>query len=119
MNLRCAKSDSLAVSFIPATAKTLNICSISEQVEQIASAYGLDIDCQYANEQSCPDGHLEQEKTPEKYVYVVYDLEDYSLHNILRLFEKQPSKKIHLGTFNPQRNIIVTGNSTYTLLNQP
>lgn len=91
----------------------------SEQVEQIASAYGLDIDCQYANEQSCPDGHLEQEKTPEKYVYVVYDLEDYSLHNILRLFEKQPSKKIHLGTFNPQRNIIVTGNSTYTLLNQP
>ena len=52
-------------------------------------------------------------------LHAVYDLEDFSLRTILTLFEKQHSDKIHLGTFNPERNIIITGNNTYTLQNQP
>ena len=101
------------------TERMLYIGTHPECVEQIASDYGLDIDCFHADEQTCPEGHLAKDMPSGNYVHAVYDLEDFSLQTILTLFEKQHSDKIHIGTFNPERNIIITGNNTYTLQNQP
>lgn len=86
-----------------------------EQVEQLATAYGLDIDCREATAETLPLGHLSEGIDYERYQHVVYDTADFPFGLQLEVFSKQKSKKVHIGTFNPVRNILITGSNTFTL----
>ena len=40
--------------------------------------------------------------------YVVYDTKAFSYANILNIFSRRPEFNVHIGTFNPDKGIIIT-----------
>ena len=86
-----------------------------EKVERLATAYGLDIDCREATAETLPQGHLSAGIDYVRYQHVVYDTADFPFALQLQLFSEQKSKNVHIGTFNPERGILITGSNTFTL----
>lgn len=79
----------------------------------IAEEYSLDVDYIDADENDCPEGHNSLTQATSGYTHIIYDTNNYSLKNILHIFESQKSRKSHIGTFYPERGILITGSKVY------
>jgi len=84
------------------TESMLYIGRASDAVRQLAEEYGLNMDYLSADESSLPQGHL------SSYGCVVYDTMNFSVHTFLRLFESSVHPHCHIGTFNPERGVLIT-----------
>lgn len=88
----------------------------SDDIQQIAEAYGLDIDCVEADATTHPDGHATiTEHSTANYVQVVYDTNDFTIAQILSHFENSNPQRNHIGTYWPTAGVMLTGNTIYTL----
>lgn len=95
--------------------RMLYLGQAAEQVLQIASAYGLDIDCRQPDGQTAQPDFLTDMADLGMYQHVVYDMQDFSFDTMLRQFSRKRNKQTHIGTFNPHTGILITGSQTYTL----
>lgn len=97
--------------------RMLYIGHASDQVRQLAEEYGLDIDYYKADQTTLPEGHHDSRIKTASYLHIVYDLQNFSTEAILGYFEKPTDgkRKVHIGTFNPTRGILLTGSQVYTL----
>ena len=87
----------------------------TQQIQQIATAYGLDIDCRKPDTQTAHPDFLTDMPDLGKYQHVVYDMHDFAFDTMLRQFSRKRNKQTHIGTFNPNTGILITGSQTYTL----
>lgn len=89
---------------------------IGEAVRQfslLAQSKGLTFKVFEGSEETLPNGHLEpvlrdavfSEDSP---AYVVYDVKKYSYEKILDIFSRSNRDTVHLGTYNPDTNILIT-----------
>lgn len=93
--------------------RMLYIGRSSDLVKQLQEEYGLDIDYLHADEETMPQGHQAMPEQTKGYSHIVYDLADFRVETILRLFESRVSPKLHIGTFNPRRCVLITTGQTY------
>lgn len=93
--------------------KMLYIGHSADMVRQLAEEYGINIDYYNADENSLPEGHLDSRINTTPYLHIVYDLNDFSISKILHFFEYQKNRSKHIGTFNSNRGILITGSKTF------
>lgn len=86
-------------------------------IHKLADEYGLNIDTIHADSTYLPDGHLNLDapKTITNYLHVIYDSHDYSIGQILDIFEHHGLKNVHIGVYSEQTGVLVTGSKVYTL----
>lgn len=82
-------------------------------IKEIAEEYGLNVDYYDLNKEKAITDHNAL-KLNKNYVHIVYDLNDFSIEDILRGFEHQTNRKVHIGTFNAKNGILITGSRIYT-----
>lgn len=82
-----------------------------QKLTRMAEQWGLKIEFCQGNEQENPEGHLTH--NIDKFKYIIYDTEVYSMKQILSNFEQ--SQKPLIGTYSAQRNILITNEKTYTV----
>ncbi len=93
--------------------RMLYIGHSADMVKQIAEEYGLDMDFYNADEQRLPEGHLSSCLNCTEYEHIIYDTDDFSRAFILERFSENPLPRVFMGTFNPQRGVIVTVTNVY------
>ncbi len=93
--------------------RMLYIGRSADMVKQIAEEYGLDMDFYNADEQRLPEGHLSSCLKSTDYEHIIYDTDDFSRAFILERFRENPLPRVFMGTFNPQRGVIVTVSHVY------
>ena len=86
------------------SAKSLDAC------RKIAVKNGFVADYLECDGKSNPDGHLKVSPRGSKAcpVYAVYDTSAYGYGQILDIFSTRPCRHVFIGTYNPERNIIIT-----------
>ena len=86
------------------SAKSLDAC------RKIAVKNGFVADYLECDGKSNPDGHLKVSPRGSKAcpVYAVYDTSAYGYGQILDIFSTRPCRHVFIGTYNPERNIVIT-----------
>ena len=81
-----------------------------KKCKQIVQRNGLWAKYVVCNETTHPNGHLDMADINDaKHItYVVYDTKAFSYANILNIFSRRPEFNVHIGTFNPDKGIIIT-----------
>ena len=81
-----------------------------KKCKQIVQRNGLWAKYVVCNETTHPHGHLDMADINDaKHItYVVYDTKAFSYANILNIFSRRPEFNVHIGTFNPDKGIIIT-----------
>lgn len=84
-----------------------------EKCRKITDEHGLNSTFYVADEASTPDGHLTLLDTDKikRPTIVVYDISAFKYRTILNNFARSPYSFVHIGTFNPVGNIIITANN--------
>ena len=85
-----------------------------EQCRQFALAHGLDARFHIADAATNPQGHHDpslnlQPLPANRYGYMVYDVTAYAYQDILNIFASKPIDDILIGTYYPDRQILITG----------
>lgn len=83
------------------------------QFSNLAQSKGLTFKAFEGSEKTLPKGHLQspvQEaiSTENSLVNVVYDIQKYSYERILDIFSSDNKRCVHIGTYNPSTNILIT-----------
>lgn len=78
---------------------------------RIAQEKALTADFHVADHLSAPDGHLPMlpQLPTDAPVVVVYDITAYSFDQIFAIFARQPRPNVLMGMYNPQNQVIITG----------
>lgn len=76
--------------------------------QKIAERKGLKAKFIVATAAEYPEGHLAFELPQTSEVCVVYDIEAYTFSQIFHIFSKGSQSYVHLGTFNPMNEIVIT-----------
>lgn len=86
------------------SAKSLAAC------RRIAEYNGLSADYVECDEKSNGEGHIAYSLQNDKSspVYIVYDTASYRYSTILDIFSRNPYENVYIGTFLPERGIIIT-----------
>ena len=81
-----------------------------KKCKQIVQRNGLWAKYVVCNETTYPNGHLDMADINDaKHItYVVYDTKAFSYASILNIFSRRPEFNVHIGTFNPDKGIIIT-----------
>ena len=84
-----------------------------QQFSHLAQSKGIGFKVFEGTEKTLPNGHLQpsiQEaiSAEEGLVNVVYDIRNYSYERILDIFSCNNNKSVHIGTYNPDTNILIT-----------
>lgn len=87
-------------------------------IQELASQYGIHIQCLHHDSTTLPQGHLSPEVHMAGQSHVVYDLDNYSYSEVLRLFMSHPDPKCHIGFYHPDRNMLTTGGKVFHLVRQ-
>ena len=85
-----------------------------KKFKQIAQRNGLWANYVVGNETTHPNGHLDMAdiKDPKQPICVVYDTKAFRYATILDIFSRRPEMNVHIGTFNPDKGIIITDKET-------
>lgn len=84
-----------------------------DKVRDLAERNGLNIDCYEGDALSLPDGHLSPSFPEGKYMHIIYDVSDYTYARLLAIFERHPQRDVYMGTFDPDRGLMVLANQVY------
>ncbi|MBR1463174.1 MAG: glycosyltransferase family 2 protein [Prevotella sp.] len=84
--------------------------------ELLARKKGITVQYVEGDSLTCPDGHLQFPRmmSARKLTYIIYDTTAYSMQQIFAVMEKSANHLIQLGTFYPDRNIIITDQEILT-----
>ncbi|MBQ8098192.1 MAG: glycosyltransferase family 2 protein [Bacteroidaceae bacterium] len=84
-----------------------------EQARQLSKRWMLSADYVEGTELSLPEGHLASGFSEEDYRFVVYDMQSYTTDALLRIFDGRPSAHALIGTFYPDRHLMITNRNIF------
>lgn len=96
------------------TKRSVYIGTHLDEIKQLEEQYGLNIYTVKANETDLPEGHLNERINLKDTLHVIYDLKDYSVERFLSIFHAQNKSNLHIGTYDPETGVLITGSHTYT-----